>query len=76
MVNSSNPVPILILMGTAGCGKTSVAEQIQQLLHCEYIEGDALHPEANVLKMSKGNIKPLFYFSIPIYNNYYYSLVI
>ncbi|KAG2217741.1 hypothetical protein INT45_002390 [Circinella minor] len=54
MVNSLNPVPILILMGTAGCGKTSVAQQIQQLLHCVYIEGDALHPEANVLKMSKG----------------------
>ncbi|KAI9259621.1 shikimate kinase [Phascolomyces articulosus] len=54
MVNSPNPVPILVLMGTAGCGKTSVAEQIQQLLRCEYIEGDALHPQANVDKMSKG----------------------
>ncbi|KAI9484586.1 shikimate kinase [Zychaea mexicana] len=54
MVNSSSPVPVFILMGTAGCGKTSVAEQIQELLHCEYIEGDALHPQANVDKMSKG----------------------
>ncbi|KAI8150341.1 shikimate kinase [Fennellomyces sp. T-0311] len=54
MMNSSSPVPVFILMGTAGCGKTSVAEEMQKLLHCEYIEGDSLHPKANVEKMSKG----------------------
>lgn len=41
-------------MGTAGCGKTSVAEEMQKLLQCEYIEGDQLHPKANVDKMSRG----------------------
>ncbi|KAJ8658779.1 hypothetical protein O0I10_005505 [Lichtheimia ornata] len=48
------PVPVFILMGTAGCGKTSVAEEMQKLLQCEYIEGDQLHPKANVDKMSRG----------------------
>lgn len=48
------PVPIFVLMGTAGCGKTSVAEQIQKVLGCEYLEGDSLHPKANVDKMAAG----------------------
>ncbi|KAI9320648.1 P-loop containing nucleoside triphosphate hydrolase protein [Dichotomocladium elegans] len=47
-------VPILVLMGTAGCGKSTIAEHIQGLLGCEYIEGDDMHPDANVQKMSRG----------------------
>lgn len=53
-MQSLPPVPVFILMGTAGCGKTSVAEEMQKLLQCEYIEGDQLHPKANVDKMSRG----------------------
>lgn len=52
--NMTRPVPIFVLMGTAGCGKTSVAEELQKLLQCEYIEGDQLHPKENVDKMSRG----------------------
>ncbi|EIE85670.1 hypothetical protein G6F46_007147 [Rhizopus delemar] len=48
------PVPIFVLMGTAGCGKTSVAEQMQLLLGCKFLEGDSLHPPENVKKMSLG----------------------
>ncbi|ORE10604.1 shikimate kinase [Rhizopus microsporus var. microsporus] len=48
------PVPIFVLMGTAGCGKTSVAEQIQLYLGCKYLEGDSLHPPQNVQKMTSG----------------------
>ncbi|GAA5805366.1 shikimate kinase [Helicostylum pulchrum] len=47
-------VPIFVLMGTAGCGKSSVAEEIQNVLGCEYIEGDSLHPQSNVDKMAAG----------------------
>lgn len=54
------PVPIFVLMGTAGCGKTSVAEAMQKVLGCEYIEGDSLHPQANVDKMAAGNIVESF----------------
>jgi gluconokinase len=41
-------------MGTAGCGKTSVAEEMQKRLGCVYLEGDALHPKSNVDKMASG----------------------
>lgn len=54
MVSSLGPVPVFIVMGVCGCGKTSTALELQQLLGCEYIEGDILHPKANVDKMEAG----------------------
>ncbi|KAI7896701.1 shikimate kinase [Mucor mucedo] len=48
------PVPIFVLMGTAGCGKSSVAEAMQHVLGCEFLEGDSVHPQANVDKMAAG----------------------
>jgi hypothetical protein len=51
------PVPVFIFMGTSGCGKSSIAAACQQILHCELIEGDELHPQANIDKMSKGKSK-------------------
>jgi gluconokinase len=50
------PVPIFVLMGTAGCGKTSVAVEMQKVLQCHYLEGDSLHPQHNVDKMAAGKI--------------------
>ncbi|KAI8991294.1 shikimate kinase [Mycotypha africana] len=49
------PVPIFVLMGTCGCGKTSVAAEMQKILGCEYVEGDSLHPRSNVEKMASGH---------------------
>ena len=49
-----NEVPIYILMGTCGCGKTTIGEQLVKKLNCSFIEGDLLHPKANVEKMSAG----------------------
>ncbi|KAI9280701.1 shikimate kinase [Sporodiniella umbellata] len=49
------PVPVFVLMGTAGCGKTSVAEQMQHCLDCPFLEGDSLHPIANIEKMATGH---------------------
>jgi tRNA splicing ligase len=54
ITDKMTPVPIFVLMGTAGCGKTSVAEAMQKVLGCEYIEGDSLHPQSNVDKMAAG----------------------
>ncbi|CAO3613726.1 unnamed protein product [Cunninghamella blakesleeana] len=51
---NKTPVPIFIVMGVAGCGKTSVAEELQKLLGCDYVEGDSLHPKENVDKMTSG----------------------
>src|SRR5918912_3722621 len=44
----------IVVMGVSGSGKTSVAQELTRQLGWDYIEGDALHPEANVAKMSAG----------------------
>ncbi|MBY5902211.1 gluconokinase [Rhizobium leguminosarum] len=44
----------IIVMGVSGCGKSSVGEKLAEALHLVFVEGDALHPAANVEKMSKG----------------------
>lgn len=41
-------------MGVSGTGKTSVAVEVAQRLGWMYVEGDDLHPPANVAKMSAG----------------------
>ena len=46
--------PILIVMGVAGTGKSTVAGLLAERLKGEFQEGDALHPQANVAKMSSG----------------------
>ncbi|KAI7867777.1 gluconate kinase 1 [Spinellus fusiger] len=51
---SSQPMSIFIVMGVAGCGKSSVAEALQKRLGCAFIEGDTFHPESNVHKMAQG----------------------
>lgn len=45
---------VLVLMGVSGCGKTSVALELQRLLGWKFKEGDDLHPPANVEKMRSG----------------------
>ncbi|CAG2120999.1 unnamed protein product [Medioppia subpectinata] len=47
-------VPVYVLMGTCGCGKTTYAEALVKEFGCHSIEGDRLHPTANVDKMSAG----------------------
>jgi gluconokinase len=44
----------IVVMGVSGCGKTSVAEGLAAALGAAFIEGDSLHPAANVEKMSRG----------------------
>ena len=41
-------------MGVSGCGKTSVGQAIAALFGIPYIEGDVMHPPANIAKMSAG----------------------
>lgn len=45
---------LVIVMGVSGCGKSSVAEGLAKRLGLPLIEGDALHPPANIAKMSAG----------------------
>ena len=51
----SRRLPVhIVVMGVAGTGKTTVGEALAEELGCEFIEGDELHPSANIEKMSKG----------------------
>lgn len=45
---------ILVVMGVAGSGKTTIARMLAERLGWRFQEGDALHPPANVAKMSAG----------------------
>jgi gluconokinase len=44
----------IVVMGVAGCGKSSVGEAVAQALGWALIEGDDHHPEANQVKMRAG----------------------
>ena len=44
----------LIVMGVSGSGKTTVAERLAKELAWPFMEGDRLHPPANVEKMRQG----------------------
>ena len=48
------PVGHLILMGVAGCGKTTAATNLHNALGWPVAEADDFHPEANIAKMSRG----------------------
>jgi gluconokinase len=45
---------IVVVMGVAGSGKTTVGRILADALHCPFLEGDSLHSPANVEKMSHG----------------------
>ncbi len=44
----------LVVMGTAGAGKTLIGTTLAAALAVPCIEGDAFHPPANVAKMASG----------------------
>ncbi len=44
----------IVVMGVAGCGKSSVGAAIATRSGGRLIEGDAFHPAANIAKMSAG----------------------
>ena len=45
---------IVVLMGVSGAGKTAVGLELASRTGWSFIDGDDLHPEANVAKMSAG----------------------
>ncbi|TCU37886.1 gluconate kinase (SKI family) [Rhizobium azibense] len=44
----------LVLMGVAGCGKSSVGAALAARLGAVYLDGDDLHPSENIDKMRRG----------------------
>ncbi len=45
---------IVMLMGPAGAGKTTIGLLLSQQLCWEFVDGDSLHPAANIAKMKAG----------------------
>ena len=45
---------VVVVMGVAGTGKTTVGPRVADRLGVPYAEGDDFHPEANIAKMSAG----------------------
>jgi gluconokinase len=45
---------VVVVMGVAGTGKTTIGSRLAARLGVPYAEGDDFHPEANVAKMSAG----------------------
>lgn len=50
----SNPPRLMVVMGVAGCGKSTIAEGLARELGGTYLDGDSFHPAANIAKMSAG----------------------
>lgn len=44
----------IIVMGVSGSGKTTVGEAVARQIHAKFIDGDDLHPRANIQKMGSG----------------------
>jgi gluconokinase len=54
MPGSHRPPLHIVVMGVSATGKTTVGEGLAEELGCEFIEGDGLHPSANLEKMAEG----------------------
>jgi gluconokinase len=45
---------IVVIMGVAGSGKSTIGELLAQRLGCPFLDADTLHPASNIAKMSRG----------------------
>ena len=51
---TKNNKHVFVLMGVSGSGKSAVAKQVSYNLDAAFLDGDFLHPKANILKMRSG----------------------
>jgi gluconokinase len=49
------PVPVLLVCGVSGSGKSTIGTLLAERLGWVYAEADAFHPAANVAKMAAGH---------------------
>ena len=54
MSGPSHTPLVIVVMGVSGCGKSTVGRVLAERLGWVFQEGDDLHPESNVAKMSAG----------------------
>ena len=55
MSDSQKPHHAFVLMGVSGCGKSAVANGVATGLNAAFLDGDYLHPRANIEKMAAGH---------------------
>jgi gluconokinase len=51
----SQPAPLVVVMGVSGSGKSTVGAALAQRLRVPFVDGDDLHPAANIAKMAAGH---------------------
>ena len=51
---AGRPLAVIVVMGVCGCGKSTLAIELADLLGWTYIEGDDLHPAENIAALSHG----------------------
>ncbi|KQN64038.1 gluconokinase [Erwinia sp. E602] len=55
MTTASVANHVFVLMGVSGSGKSAVANAVAHELKAAFLDGDFLHPRANIEKMSQGH---------------------
>jgi 6-phosphogluconolactonase len=45
---------IVVVMGVAGSGKTTIGTMLADALHCAFLDADSLHPDSNIQAMEQG----------------------
>jgi len=55
MKTSPSSHHVFVLMGVSGSGKSAVANAVAYQLKTAFLDGDFLHPRANIEKMSEGH---------------------
>jgi len=50
----SETARLIVVMGVAGCGKSTVGSALAAALGGTFLDGDAYHPQSNIEKMSRG----------------------
>jgi gluconokinase len=53
-VDKVTPHQVFVVMGVSGSGKSAVGCAVSRVLDCGFLDGDFLHPRANIDKMSLG----------------------
>ena len=54
MAGTKKAPDLILVMGVAGCGKSTIAKRLAERYGAEYVDGDWLHPASNVAKMRGG----------------------
>jgi beta-N-acetylhexosaminidase len=54
MIGDLNSLHHVVVMGVAGCGKSTVGAALAERLGAEFLDGDSLHPQSNIDKMASG----------------------